>query len=155
MDSCAEQAALCQALMDRMNAPGQFSAEIHVRVTQLSPGRCEGVLEVHPENLNVLGIVHGGCLATLADTLAGLCVAATGNHCVTASYSMNFLRPATGEKIYCEAKAEKLGRKINVIRAELTNDTGELVAVGDFTFCSTGPVEPKQLSGPGTVWSMK
>lgn len=151
MDSCVEQAALCQALMDRMNAPGQFSAEIHVRVTRLSPGHAEGVLEVHPENLNVLGIVHGGCLATLADTLAGLCVAATGCHCVTASYSMNFLRPATGKKICCAARAEKLGRQISVVRAELTNDAGEPVAVGDFTFCSIGPVDLKRSNALGTA----
>lgn len=144
MDSCAEQTALCQALIDRMNAPGQFSAEIHVRITQVSAGHAEGVLEIHPENLNVLGIVHGGCLATLADTVSGLCVAASGGSCVTVSYSMNFLRPATGKQIRCVAAAEKMGRHICVIRAELTNDAGELVAVGDFTFCITGPLNLKR-----------
>lgn len=141
MDSCAEQAALCQTLMDRMNAPGQFSAEIHIRITQVAPGHAEGVLDVHPENLNLLGIVHGGCLAALADTVSGLCVAASGSSCVTAGYSMNFLRPATGKQIRCAAAAVKMGRRICVIRAQLTDDAGELVAAGDFTFCVTGPVK--------------
>lgn len=144
MDSCAEQAALCQALMDRMNAPGQFSAEIHIRITQVAPGHAEGVLDVHPENLNLLGIVHGGCLATLADTVAGLCIAATGSSCVTASYSMNFLRPAAGKQIFCVAQAEKMGRHICVIRAKLADDAGEPVAAGDFTFCVTGPLKRKR-----------
>lgn len=147
MDSCAEQKKqmLCRALMDRMNAPGQFSAYIHIRLTELTPdGRCTGELEVVPENLNLLGIVHGGALATLADTVAGSAVAAaTGRACVTVSYGFNFLRPATGGRIICSAYAEKLGRHICVMHADLLDEKGEKVAAGEFTFCVTEPLDPE------------
>ena len=46
---------------------------------------------------------HGGALTTLADTVAGCCACSEGGSCVTSSFSMEFLRPATGSKIVCEA----------------------------------------------------
>lgn len=139
MDSCAEQKKrlLHTALIDRMNAPGQFSADIHVRIETIAEGYAEGVLDVHPENLNLLGIVHGGCLATLADTVAGMGVAATGYACVTVSYGMNFLRPATGKQIRCIATADKMGKRLCVMHTDLLNDAGDKVATGNFTFCVT------------------
>ncbi len=144
MDSCAEQKKLRlhKALIDHMNEPGQFSADIHVRVEKIAEGYAEGVLDVHPENLNLLGIVHGGCLATLADTVAGMGVAATGHACVTVSYGMNFLRPATGKQIRCVATAEKMGKTLCVMRAELLNEEGQKVASGTFTFCVLEPLDP-------------
>ena len=143
MDSCAdkEKQAFYQALIDRMNEPGQFSADIHVRMVKIDVGYAEGVLDIHPENLNLRGIVHGGCLATLADTVAGMGVAATGQSCVTVSYGMSFLRPATGKQIRCVATAEKMGRRICVMHADLIDDNGKKVATGNFTFCVMEPLD--------------
>ena len=47
---------------------------------------------------------------------------------------MEFLRPATGKKIYCEATPKKLGRSISTVQVTLTNDDGVVVATGTFTF---------------------
>lgn len=149
MDSCADQKKqkLYQEMIDRMNEPGQFSADIHVRIEKIDVGYAEGVLDVHPENLNLLGIVHGGCLATLADTVAGMGVAATGYSCVTVNYGMNFLRPATGKQIRCVATAEKMGKTLCVMRTDLLNEDGQKVASGNFTFCVMEPLDPEHPFG--------
>lgn len=151
MDSYAERnrEELCRALMESFNGPGLFSSYIHIRLTQLTPdGRCTGELNVTPDVLNHYRIVHGGALATLADTVAGSAVAAaTGYGCVTASYSFNFLRPASGDKIICTAYAEKLGRRICVTHADLINEQGEKIATGVFTFCITTKLDAEKLSG--------
>ena len=47
---------------------------------------------------------------------------------------MEFLRPATGSKIVCEATPKKLGRNLSVIQVVLTNDQNKSVATGTFTF---------------------
>ena len=149
MDSCAEQnnQSFFQTLIDKMNEPGQFSADVHVRIEKIDVGYAQGVLDVHPENLNLMGIVHGGCLATLADTVAGMGVAATGNACVTVSYGMNFLRPATGKQIRCIATADQMGRRLCVMRTELLNEAGEKVATGNFTFCVMQPLDKNKPFG--------
>lgn len=149
MVSCADpnKQKFYQNMIDRMNEPGQFSADIHVRIEAIAPGSAEGYLDIHPENLNLLGIVHGGCLATLADTVAGMGVAATGHACVTVSYGMNFLRPATGKRIRCVATAEKMGKTLCVMRTDLLNEEGQKVASGNFTFCVLEPLDPEYPFG--------
>ena len=143
MDSCAEQKKqiFFQTLIDHMNAPGQFSADVNVRIEKIDVGYAEGVLDVRPGNLNMLGIVHGGCLATLADTTAGMGVIASGYEAVTVTYCLNFLRPATGKQIRCIANAEKMGKTLCVMRVELFNDASKPVAAGSFTFCLTQPLD--------------
>lgn len=144
MDSCAneKQQAFFRTLIDRMNEPGQFSSDVHVRIETIDVGYAEGVLDVHPMNLNLLGIVHGGCLATLADTVAGLGVVATGYSVVTANYGLNFLRPATGKQIRCIARAEKMGKTLCVMHVDLYNDDDrdKKIASGNFTFCLLEPL---------------
>lgn len=117
-----------------VNQPHQFSYENGILVTRVEPGRAEGVLEVGPNSINPHGKVHGGALATLADTVGGCCACAGGRSCVTASSSMEFLRPADGKRITCVATPKKEGRTLSVIQVELSNDQGKLVATGTFTF---------------------
>jgi len=127
---------------DRINRGDGYANLSHITITKLQDRYAEGELTVAPDTLNPRGIVHGGCLTTLADTVSGVAAHSTGLTCVTLNCSINFLRPAQGEKIYCRARVEKSGRTIQVCQAVLTNDQGETVATGTFTFYATGPMEP-------------
>ena len=149
MDSCADQKkqAFYQLLMDRMNDKGHFSSNSNIQIVKLDSGFAEGILDIQPENLNMLGFVHGGCLATLSDTTAGMAVIASGYAAVTVNYGLNFLRPATGTKIRCIATPEKMGKTLCVMRVELFNDSSKPVAAGSFTFCLTEPLDPDHPFG--------
>lgn len=57
-----------------------------------------------------------------------------GGVCVTAGSTMEFLRPASGKKIFCVATPKKMGRTLSVIQVVLTNDQDVVVATGTFTF---------------------
>ena len=122
-----------------VNTPHQFSYENGVTVTHVEPGRAEGVLEVGPNSINPHGNVHGGALSTLADTVGGCCACSKGGVCVTASSSMEFLRPANGSMITCIATSKKLGRTLAVVQTDLFNDSEKLVATGTFTFFMVEP----------------
>ena len=117
-----------------VNTPHQFSYENGILLTDVSPGYAKGELTVGPNSINPHGNVHGGALATLADTVSGCCACSRGGSCVTANCSMEFLRPATGSKIYCEATPKKMGRSLSVIQLVITNDKGAMVATGTYTF---------------------
>lgn len=135
MDSYSERKPLPDGYL---TAGDTFSAHNNIRVTALyTDGSAEGELTVTPVSLNPHGIVHGGCLAALADTVGGWAViGATGRHCVTVNYAFNFLRPAKAgnRKIHCTATPEKLGNTLCVYRIVLTDDAGVEVANGNFTF---------------------
>ena len=130
MNGQAEQHWICRLT----NQPHQFSYESGVEVTHVEPGRAEGVLTVGPDSINPHGKVHGGALATLADTVAGCCACARGRSCVTSGSSMEFLRPADGDRITCTAVPKKEGHTLSVIQVELRNGAEALVATGTFTF---------------------
>lgn len=121
-------------LMNYVNNASGYDRHSGVRITKIAPNYCEGELTITPECCNYLGIVHGGCLATLADTVAGTAACSTGRGTVTINYGLNFLRQATGSVIKCVAEPEKTGKTISVFRCSLTNDRDELVASGQFTF---------------------
>lgn len=144
MDSCNNDDRVFKELMDRINDPRQFSSYNGITVTQVKDGVGVGELAITPHSLNPMGIVHGGCLAALADTVAGVAVAVgQRSRCVTVNYSLSFLRPAKGEgkKIVCTATPHKLGHTLCVYGVSLTDDGGKEVASGTFTFFLMGAAE--------------
>ena len=136
------------------NTPHQFSYENGILLTDVEPGYARGELTVGPNSINPHGNVHGGALATLADTVGGAATfAAYRRGCVTVNYSMNFLRPAWGSnrKIRCRAQAVKLGRTLSVFGMSLTDDEGMEVASGNFTFYITGWMKSEEEKEPGAI----
>ena len=99
-----------------VNTPHQFSYENGITVTHVEPGCAKGELVVGPNSVNPHKNVHGGAMATLADTVGGCCACSKGGVCVTAGSTMEFLRPASGKKIFCVATPKKMGRTLSVIR---------------------------------------
>lgn len=121
-----------------INAPHQFNFENGIELTHVEPGLTRGILRAGPDSVNPEGHIHGGAIATLADTVAGCCACSTGGDCVTSSSSMEYLRPALGD-LFCEATPKKLGRNLSVIQVSITNTEGKMVAAGTFTFFMTKP----------------
>ena len=129
-----------QPLEEIVNSPHQFSYENGIVVTHIEPGLALGELRAGPNPANPHGMIHGGAMAALADTVAGCCACSKGGQCVTASSSMEFLRPARGD-LFCEATPKKLGRKLSVIQVSIADRLGKTVATGTFTFFMSKPEE--------------
>lgn len=125
-------------IADIVNAKHQFSYENGVEVTHVEPGLARGILRAGPDSVNPHGMIHGGAMATLADTVSGCCACSAGGSCVTANSTMEFLRPARGD-LFCEATPKKLGRQLSVIQTTITDARGKVVAAGTFTFFMSGP----------------
>lgn len=134
------------SLLAIVNAPGQFNFENGIELIHVEPGLAQGVLWAGPASLNPEGLVHGGAIATLADTVAGCCACSTGGDCVTSSSSLEYLRPAQGD-LFCEATPKKLGRKLSVIQVVIVNTEDKTVATGTFTFFMTRPGEAPDSQG--------
>lgn len=127
-------------VLERVNNPDLFNSHNGITVTAVGDGKAQGVLEVSSTSLNPHGTVHGGCLYTLADTVAGSAVATScGGPCVTVSGTMEFLRPATGATVHCEASPKKLGSTICTMQVVLTDQDHKEVATGTFIFMLVQP----------------
>lgn len=132
---------LLDAAFSRLNTPHQFSYENGIELTYVEPGLARGVLHAGPNSINPHGMIHGGAMATLADTVGGTCACSMGGNCVTSSSSMEFLRPAYGD-LFCEATPKKLGRKLSVIQIVIRDTRDKVVCTGTFTFFMEAP-DPK------------
>jgi acyl-CoA thioesterase len=123
------------ALMERINQPDLFSAQNGILVTKCWKDYAEGELTVQHSSLNPRGIVHGGCLCTLMDTVAGIAACTGGRSCVTLNCNMNFIKAAANtEKVLCQTRKVKSGRTIAIYNSVLTDDRGEVIASGTYTF---------------------
>lgn len=141
--------AVEERLKGAINAPCQFSYENGIRLEQVRPDYARGVLLVGKTSINPHGKVHGGALAALADTVGGCCACSRGDSCVTANSTMEFLRPAEGPFITCEATPKKLGRTLSVVQVELRDSRERLVATGTFTFFMSGSEFGKKTGEKG------
>lgn len=82
---------------------------------------------------NPLGTVHGGVIATLADS-AMTCAVQTklpaGRGITTLDISVRFLRPVTADtgRLVCVGEAIHVGRRVGTAEARVTDPQGRLVA---------------------------
>lgn len=96
-------------------------------------GRLQCRLRVAPNVANRFGGLHGGCIATIVDTVgtAALVTAQTRTG-VSTHISVDYLAPAPiGTVVDIDAQVVKAGRSVSLVRVTLTNTTtGKTVAVG-------------------------
>ncbi len=115
---------------------------LHMEILWADPREAEGLLRVTPEILNPYGSVHGGCLVTLADSVAGHNMAAAGKLCVTLNSTVNFLRPAQGREVRCHSRIQKLGKRVSVVAVEATDESDNLLLTAFFTFSAMKDIPP-------------
>lgn len=75
-----------------------------------------------------LGYIHGGVLATLADTCAGLValsVLPDVKAVVTSEFKIHYLRPATSEAVHAVGNVLKRGKRQTIVEIELKDPASD------------------------------
>lgn len=128
-----EQALREKIISDALRAP--FNVYIGLEFLELNPNYGKTRFKFREEILNTYGTVHGGALLAFADVSAGMTASMCGYYVTTVSSSLNFLLPAKDtEYIYCECLKLKTGRHISVFDIRITDDAGNLLDSGEFSF---------------------
>lgn len=94
-------------------------------------------LSVRPELERFGGMMHGGALASLADTASAFAVLSTlepGEQTVTVDLTLHYLRPATDGKLTAHARVLRAGRRVATVSVEILNDSGALVLTALTTY---------------------
>ncbi|HEX2575481.1 MAG TPA: PaaI family thioesterase [Aquihabitans sp.] len=119
---------------NRASEGAGFHELVGVQVDDAGEGHATVSLKTGDHHLNRHGTVHGGCLATLADTAMGAAVAASGQAPVTVEMTMTYLEPAGPGTITASARIRRQGKRITIVEAEIVDDDGEDVAHAIATF---------------------
>ncbi len=114
-----------------------FHRGLGLRVEEASPGEVRLSMEVREDHLNLQGLVHGGLLATLADTAMGLAVLTAvgpGRRYVTVDLSIRFLRPARPGRIEAVGRTERVGTSVGFAEASVTDGEGTVLVRASGTY---------------------
>jgi len=119
--------------------PYPLQAHMGFVMADWQPDYSRWELPIAPHLGNRFGIVHGGVHAMMLDTVMGFCGCYTGDpdapqHAMTLSMTTNFLSQAKGDLLIAEGFRTGGGRKTFFARAQLTDDTGELIATATGVF---------------------
>ena len=117
------------------NAKNVFCNRLGIQIRDIAPGRAVVVKTVGPEDVNPLGIPHGGVYFSMADTACGTATATHGYAAVTMDANYHFLKSAAvGDTLTAESFEVRSGRTIGVYDVRITNQDGTLLGTGTFTF---------------------
>jgi len=97
----------------------------------------EIALEAEEHHLNLLGTLHGGIVATIADTAMGLAVRTRhepGATHVTGSLQVTYLSPGRPGTVRAIGRAINAGRQMGYAEADVLDDSGRLLARASATF---------------------
>ncbi len=127
-----------EELIKARNEKNTYAIFMGINTTDMSEGYAQGEIELKKEHLNPMNSVHGGCIFSLADTIAGSASVSYGYKTATVTSSMNFISAAINtKKIIAKAEVVKRGKKTTVVNATVYDDKEKIVAIGTFTFFNT------------------
>ena len=118
--------------MNELNAVMPFGALLGVELDSASAEEVRGGLEWAPERCTAGGIMHGGALRGLADSLGGLCahlnLPAGATATATVESKTNFFRAVKEGRVTAVSRPLHVGRSFIVVETDLHDAEGRHVA---------------------------
>ncbi len=116
-----------QALIEAM----PFSVACGVEIESAGPREVTGRLAHTPERCTTGGLLHGGAVMTLADSLGGACAFLNlpeGAGTATIESKTNFFRGVREGHVHATTRPLHVGRSTIVVQTDLRDDRGRPVA---------------------------
>jgi uncharacterized protein (TIGR00369 family) len=125
-------------------------SELATRLKNSAPGRMFGYeleslgagsavmsMRVRARHKQIHGVVHGGILASLADTagaMAAYPMLPRGTRLATVEIKISYLEPVDRGPIFAESRVLRLGRTLVIAECEIIDADGNLAAKALMTF---------------------
>jgi uncharacterized protein (TIGR00369 family) len=108
-----------------------YAAALGIELDSASAEEVTGRLPWAPELCTTLGVLHGGALMTLADSLGALCAFLNlppGAGTSTIESKTNFFRAVREGEVNARSFPLHVGRTVIVVQTELSNGGGKRIA---------------------------
>jgi len=126
-----------EASLRRRTKDNGATSLLGLSLESLEKGRAVFSMRIKPRHKQLHGVVHGGVLATVADTVAAIAAYTTvpkGTQIATVEMKINFLEAVPGGKIKAEGRVLRTGRNFVVTECEIYKDDGKMAAKALLTF---------------------
>jgi acyl-CoA thioesterase len=114
-----------------------FYKLLNMRIEEVGDNYARLSIKIEKKHIQFLETVHGGVIASLADSAAAWAVYGSNNLegiPVTVEMKINFLKPVKSGKLVAEARNVHRGSRIFVSDVEVKNDKGNLIAKSLVTY---------------------
>ena len=122
------------ATIRALNGTAAFNRWCGIEVAKASGGEAEIVMPWRDEFGQYAGFLHAGLIGALIDTACGFAAASVVGRVLASHYSVNWLRPAIGERFIARARVVKPGKTQVFTACELfaeKDSVEKLVATGE------------------------
>lgn len=123
--------------LSRLINRSAFPALLSMELTDIGAGFAVFELEIEKKHMQLSGVVHGGVLASLIDTVAFWAVyygiEDPEAWLVSVDLKLNYLAPAAAGKLFSRGRQIKIGRRLCYADAEVFDAGGKILAHGAST----------------------
>jgi 1,4-dihydroxy-2-naphthoyl-CoA hydrolase len=102
-----------------------YSVALGMTLDEATPQLVRGSLPWSPERCTTSGVMHGGAVMSLADTVGAVCALLNlpaGAGTATVQSATNFFRGVRDGTLHATARPMHVGRSFIVVRTDLTDD---------------------------------
>jgi len=122
---------------------------LDIRFTEVGPDYLKATMPVDDRHRQIMGVLHGGASAALAETIgsfaANMCVDHERFMCVGQEINANHLRPVPGGVVTATARPFHIGTRSQVWHIEIHDERSRLVCVSRLTVA----VVDRRVTGEG------
>jgi 1,4-dihydroxy-2-naphthoyl-CoA hydrolase len=116
---------------DQLLALMPFAVQLGIELDAAAPEEVRGRLAWAAERCTAGGVMHGGALMALADSLGGVCAylnLPAGAQTTTINSSTSFMRAVREGEVTAVARPLHAGRTVIMVQTDLTDGAGKRVA---------------------------
>ena len=114
-----------------------YYKHMNIKIDEVKDGYARLTMNLEEKHLQFLKTVHGGAIASLADSAAAWAIIGSIGliaGLATVEMKINFLAPVQSGRLIAEARIVHKGRKISLSDVEVKDDKGRLVAKSLVTY---------------------
>lgn len=115
-----------------------FPGQLGLQLEKLEAEEAVGVFEYKKSIAGLHGLVHGGALFSVGDTITGLMMSfyltEEFSQALTANASIRYLRPVPDGKVRCVCSLKRMDEKDIFLTADFYNEEKKRVAQAKFTY---------------------
>src|SRR5260221_634723 len=103
-----------------------YATALGITLNEVAPQLVRGSLDWSPERCTANGVMHGGAVMSLADTVGAICALLNlpaGAGTATVESATNFFRTVRDGTLHAAARPLHVGRSFIVVRTDLAHDT--------------------------------
>ena len=116
--------------LERVFARDGFAQLLGIEIIELAKGYAKAACTIREDMLNFLGLPHGGAIFSLADAAFAAASNSHGQKSVALNVNISYLAAAQpGERLYAQAREEKLGKRTALYTIRVTNEENQPIAI--------------------------